>query len=70
MRDLWTFETKEKLDAFIAVMQNNEIPYQVLSKDKRIVAANGLLIAVEEADYAKARNLLKIFRKNSTNRNR
>ena len=70
LRDLWTFETTEKLDAFIAVMKNNDIPYEVLSKDKRIVADNGLLVSVEETDYEKARKLLKLFRKNSTNRNR
>jgi len=70
MRDLWTFETKEKLDAFVAVLRNHEIPYQLLSKGKRIVSDNGLIVSVDEGDYEKARKFLKIFRRNSTNRNR
>jgi hypothetical protein len=70
MRDLWTFEDKGKLDAFVAVLGNNEIPYQLLTESKRVVSDTGMIVAVEETDYGNARKLLKIFRRNSTNRNR
>jgi len=70
LRDLWTFENKEKLDAFAAVLQSHDIPYQLLSEGRRIVSDNGLIVSVEEDDYAKARKLLKISRRNNTNRNR
>lgn len=70
MRDLWTFENKEKMDAFVAILQRQEIPYQVLMKGRQIASDLGMIVTVEEGDYAKARRLLKIYRRSSTNRNR
>jgi hypothetical protein len=70
LRDLWTFESKEKMDAFVEILQRHEIPYQILMKGRQIASDLGMIVTVEEGDYTRARRLLKIYRRNSTNRNR
>ncbi len=70
LKILWTFETKEKLEAFIPVLENHEIPYQQLAKGKQLASQEGVILSVEEADYVEAKRLLVLYRRKNTNRNR
>jgi hypothetical protein len=70
LKILWTFESKEKLDAFLPILQNNDIQYQQLAKGKQIASDSGVILSVEEDDYIEAKKLLMYYRRKNTNRNR
>jgi|WetSurMetagenome_2_1015567.scaffolds.fasta_scaffold1682718_1 hypothetical protein len=70
LKILWTFESKEKLDAFLPILQNNDIQYQQLAKGKQIASDSGVILSVEEDDYIEAKKLLMFYRRKNTNRNR
>ena len=70
MKILWTFESKAKLDAFVPILENKEIPYEQLAKGKQIASESGVILSVEDSDYVEAKRLLMYFRRKNTNRNR
>ncbi len=65
---LWTFENQEKLKPFAELLKENDIPYELLSKSKRIVSEDGLALSVDERDLKKAKKLLLAHRKRISNR--
>lgn len=70
MKILWTFESKAKLDAFIPVLESNQIPYEQLAKGKQVASDSGVILSVEDGDYVEAKRLFMNFRRKNTNRNR
>lgn len=70
MAKLWTFEKKEKLNPFAAVLRNAGIPFQLLSANMKEDEVNGLTVSVEEDYFEDARRLLINYRRKNTNRNR
>jgi hypothetical protein len=65
---LWTFEDKNKLNPFLEVLRDTNISYELLLKGKQIVSDEGLILAVDESDYKKAKKLLLGYRKKISNR--
>ena len=68
MKFLWTFETLVKRNAFLPLLKDNEIPYELLTSSKHVISAHGLIVSVSEEDYEEARRLLILYRRNKTNR--
>ncbi len=67
MAQLWTFETRESLDRFAAVLDAHGMAYEVRTKkDEAASGADGLVIKVAEADYPEGRRLLLRHRKRRT----
>jgi len=66
MIPLWTFETREKADAFLPVLQNNNINYETDGKKLPDSKHVGVTVLVEDKDYAKAKRLLMKHRKRRT----
>jgi hypothetical protein len=68
---LWTFETRESLDRFAATLDARGMVYEVRTRGMEIAqGADGLVIAVAEADYAAARRLLLRHRKRRSSADR
>jgi hypothetical protein len=65
---VWTFEDKNKLNPFLEVLRDNNISYELLLKGKQIVSDEGLILAVDESDYKKAKKILLDYRKRISNR--
>ena len=63
---LWTFENEAKLNKFKDILKNNAIEYEIQSKNKQDSKDSGLVIAVIENDYVKAKKLLMRHRKRKT----
>jgi len=63
MKSLWTFENKEKLDKFLAIIQEHGLEYEVSSKGNK---SGEQTLSVAEGDYAKAKKLLLKHRKRRT----
>ena len=63
---LWTFENEEKLNKFKDILKNNDIEYEIQSKNKQDSKDSGLVIAVIKNDYVKAKKLLMRHRKRKT----
>jgi hypothetical protein len=67
MVHLWTFETRELLDRFAAILGEHGLAYEIQTKKaEAATGADGLVIAVADADYTKARRLLLRHRKRRT----
>ena len=65
---LWTFEDKEKLKTFSDILNENNIPFDLLSKGKQIVSDDGLILSVDDNNFRKAKKLLLSHRKRIGNR--
>jgi hypothetical protein len=65
---LWTFEDKDKLNPFLEVLRDTNISYELLLKGKQIVSDEGLILAVDESDYKRAKKILLGYRKRISNR--
>ena len=65
---LWTFEDKEKLKIFLDILNENDIPFDLLSKGKQIDSENGLIVSVDDNNFRKAKKLLLSHRKRISNR--
>jgi hypothetical protein len=64
---LWTFDTRESLDRFAAVLDSNGLGYEVQTRKETVAGgADGVVIVVDEADYGAARKLLLRHRKRKT----
>ena len=61
MKELWTFTTREKLDKFLAVLERHDIDCEITSAEK-----SNFTIAVNEAEYAKAKRVLLKYRERRT----
>ncbi len=68
MQILWTFEDKDKLNPFLEVLRDTNISYELLLKGKQIVSDEGLILAVDESDYKRAKKILLGYRKRISNR--
>lgn len=68
MVQLWTFETREKLDKFAAVLESNGIAFEIQTRkqDGAMNAAGGVVLAVRQLDSDKAHRLLMKHRKRRT----
>jgi hypothetical protein len=62
---LWTFEDKEKLDKFAAVLDAKEISYEVNAKSEDR-STNQHTLSVEDDEYEQAKRLLMRHRKRKT----
>jgi hypothetical protein len=71
MTQLWTFESRESLDRFAAIMGEYGLAYEIRTKKGEIATGHdGVVIFVSEADFAKARRLLLRHRKRRTSADR
>ncbi|GEM_PF-1773030 len=70
MKKLWTFENKDKRDAFLGTLGNHSIPFQLFNNKMQPDAANGLNLYVEEEVYEDARRVFVYYRRKNTNRHR
>lgn len=61
MKELWTFTTREKLDKFLAVLGRHGIDCEITSAEK-----SHFTIAVNEAEYVKAKRVLLKHRERRT----
>jgi hypothetical protein len=68
MRTLWTFDTQAKLEDFIVILQNHEVPYEIASKANPGRPNNEVTVSVNEKDFEKAKKLLLKHRKRRTSR--
>lgn len=66
MKQLWTFETQEKLDAFCSVLKEQEIEYEITSTTKDKIVSDGLILMVDDRDYKNAKKILLHHRKRRT----
>jgi hypothetical protein len=65
---LWTFDNQEKLLPFTAILRDNDIAYELWTKGKQVSTEDGLLVAVDETDYKRAKKLLMKHRRQISNR--
>jgi hypothetical protein len=65
---VWTFENKDKLKPFLDILNDNAILCYLLDKSKKIDSVDGLIVAVDDKDYKKAKKLLLGHRKRIGNR--
>ncbi len=65
---LWTFENPEKLKPFTTVLNDNNITFEILSKNGKVDIEKGLIISVEEFEFKKAKKILLSYRKRISNR--
>lgn len=65
---LWTFENPEKLKPFTVVLNDNNITFEILSKNGKVDIEKGLIISVEEFEFKKAKKILLSYRKRISNR--
>lgn len=68
MSILWTFEDQEKLKPFAELLTENDIPYELFSKGKKVASADGLMLSVDDRDLKRAKKLLLAHRKRISNR--
>jgi len=68
MKTLWTFDTKAKLDDFVAVLKQHDIAHEIASKSEPGKSKNQVTISVEEADFEFSKKLLLKHRKRRTSR--
>ena len=68
MNIVWSFENKDKLKPFLDILTDNAILYYLLDKSKKIESVEGLIVAVDDKDYKKAKKLLLGHRKRIGNR--
>ncbi len=68
MAILWTFENKDKLKPFIKILEENDIDFDLLTKDKAVNPDLGLIVSVGDEDFKKAKKLLLNHRKGISNR--
>ena len=67
MKALWTFETREKLDKFLPIVDEHDIAYELSSTGSK---DTNITISVDENDYTKAKRLLLKHRKRRTSSDR
>jgi hypothetical protein len=68
---LWTFESRENLDRFAAILDEHGLAYEVQNKKGEAAKGpDGVVITVATADYAKGRRLLLRHRKRRTSSGR
>jgi hypothetical protein len=65
---LWTFENQVKLESFRAVLNDNEIPHEVVSKSGKVDETYGLIVTVGDYEYKRAKKILLKYRKRLGNR--
>jgi len=68
MAILWTFENKEKLKPFVKILEENDISFELQTKDNKNNPELGLLVSVRDEDFKKAKKLLLNHRKGISNR--
>jgi hypothetical protein len=68
MVHLWTFESREKLDKFAAILESNGVVYEIQTRkqDGAAKGSDGVVIAVRQLDSDKAKKLLMKHRKRRT----
>jgi len=66
LKQLWTFETQAKLDAFCSVLKEQEIDCEITSTTKDKTVNDGLILMVDDQDYKNAKKLLLHHRKRRT----
>jgi len=67
VRILWTFADLAKLEKFTAILEKNEMLFEINSKSKE-GSGNQLTISVQEDDYENARRLLMRHRKRKSSK--
>ncbi|HUX42649.1 MAG TPA: DUF2007 domain-containing protein [Rectinemataceae bacterium] len=67
MKILWTFEDRAKLEKFTAVLEKNEMPFEINSKTTE-GSTNQLTVSVEDDDYENAKRLLMRHRRRKTSK--
>jgi hypothetical protein len=68
LKTLWTFDTKAKLDEFVAVLKNHDIAHEIASKSDTQKPGNAVTISVDEADFEYSKKLLLKHRKRRSSR--
>ena len=66
MKQLWAFETQEKLDAFCSVLKVQEIVYEIISMTKEKNVDSCWILMIDERDFKEAKKLLLHHRKRRT----
>lgn len=67
LKILWTFEDRAKLEKFTAVLEKNEMPFEINSKTTE-GSTNQLTVSVEDDDYENAKRLLMRHRRRKTSK--
>lgn len=67
MKALWTFETREKLDKFLSIINEHNIPYELSSTGNK---DTNIALSVDGNDYTQAKKLLLKHRKRRTSSDR
>jgi|GEM_PF-2694927 len=71
MVQLWTFETREGLDRFAAILDGRGMAYEIQTKKAQVAdGPDGLVIVVAASDYPEGRRLLLRHRKRRTSADR
>lgn len=65
---LWTFDNQEKLKPFVVILNDNGVSYELWMKGKTVSSEDGLIAAIAECDYKRAKKLLMNHRKRISNR--
>jgi len=68
LRTLWTFDTKDKLEKFVAVLKKHGIEHEIASKSDPQKTNNAVTVSVNEADFEDSKRLLLHHRKRRTSR--
>jgi hypothetical protein len=66
MRKLWTFENRDKMDLFAAILKEADIHYENQSLGKNLSSSNEVTISVDENEYERAKKILMKYRKRKT----
>jgi hypothetical protein len=71
MTEVWTFETRELLERFSAILEGRGLAHEIRNKaGEPAKGPDGLVIAVAESDYREARRLLLRHRKRRSSADR
>ena len=71
MVQLWTFDSRESLDRFAAILDEHDVGYEIRSRKAELAKGpDGVVIAVAKADYPAGRRLLLRHRKRRTSADR
>jgi hypothetical protein len=63
---LWTFDIPSKLERFIPILENHNIPYELSSKGKPAELGVAITVSVDEKDAVKAKKYLLRYKKRRT----
>ena len=66
MKKLWTFEKKEKLEAFAEVLRNHDILFESVSAKNEDAKRGEVSIFVDDDDFPLAKKLFMKHRKRRT----